>query len=114
MRTSFIVLSALFLAGCAGQTATNNNTAAFSATYECNNGEQIQVHYLPPDEATITLDERSIDMHIAVSGSGARYVGDGLEWWTKGSGPGSSATLFAHDPATGASGERITRCTESG
>lgn len=50
-------------------------------------------------------------MRIAVSGSGARYVSDGLEWWTKGSGAGAAGTLFRH-LADGTSGEIIESCVE--
>lgn len=53
----------------------------------------------------------SYNMQIAVSGSGSRYVGGELEWWAKGSGPGSVSTLFRH-MADGTSGELIEFCTE--
>jgi len=51
-------------------------------------------------------------MQIAMSASGARYVGGELEWWTKGSGSGSEATLFSHLP-DGTSGESVEVCIES-
>ncbi|MGV8923351.1 MAG: MliC family protein, partial [Thermomonas sp.] len=43
------------------------------------------------------------------SGSGARYVGSDLEWWTKGSGSGSEGTLLRHQ-ADGTSGEIVESC----
>jgi len=49
-------------------------------------------------------------LNIARSGSGARYVGDGLQWWTK----GLSEATFAALPA----GEEIAppgvRCVSPG
>ncbi len=41
-------------------------------------------------------------MSLAISASGARYVGGGLVWWTKGSGPGSAGTLYREQAGTAA------------
>jgi membrane-bound inhibitor of C-type lysozyme len=46
---------------------------------------------------------------LFVSASGARYVGGGLEWWIKGSSPGSEGTLFRY-VADGTAGESIEHC----
>lgn len=83
-----------------------------SAVYEyrCESGEAIAAVYPETDSATVQYKGRDYDMQIAVSASGSRYVGGGLEWWTKGSGPGSEGTLF-HHMADGTSGEIIERCT---
>lgn len=51
-------------------------------------------------------------MKNAVSGSGARYVGDDLEWWTKGSGAGAYGSLIHHN-TDGTSGDTIEICAES-
>lgn len=72
--------------------------------YRCESGETIT--------ATIQYRGQSHEMQIAVSGSGARYVGEDLEWWTKGSGAGAAGTLFRH-LADGTSGEIIESCAES-
>lgn len=80
--------------------------------YRCESGETIATTYPSTDSATIRYKGGSYDMHIAVSGSGSRYVGGELEWWTKGSGPGSEGTLLRH-MADGTSGERIELCTKS-
>lgn len=50
-------------------------------------------------------------MTIAISASGARYVGGGLEWWTKGSGPGSAGTLFRH--VNDGTGEIVEQCVQA-
>lgn len=78
--------------------------------YRCESGETIAATYPSTDSATVQYKGSNYDMHIAVSASGARYVGGELEWWTKGSGPGSEGTLFRH-MADGTSGEIIERCT---
>lgn len=79
--------------------------------YRCESGETIAAAYSSTDSATVQYKGSSYNMQIAISGSGARYVGGELEWWTKGSGPGSEGTLFRH-MADGTSGEIIELCTE--
>jgi membrane-bound inhibitor of C-type lysozyme len=79
--------------------------------YRCESGEAIAATYPSTDSATVQYKGGNYNMHIAVSGSGARYVGGELEWWTKGAGPGSEGALF-HHMADGTSGERIELCTE--
>ena len=79
--------------------------------YRCESGETIAATYSATDSAMIRYKGSTYDMQIAISGSGSRYVGGDLEWWTKGSGPGSEGTLFRH-VANGASGESIELCTE--
>ncbi len=80
--------------------------------YRCKSGEAIAATYPSTDLATIQYKDRIYNMRIAVSGSGARYVGSELEWWTKGSGIGSEGTLFRHN-ADGTSGDSVEVCTES-
>lgn len=88
--------------------------AAASAVhnYLCRSGETIVATYPSTDSAIIKYKGSSYNMQIAVSASGARYVGGKLEWWTKGSGAGSEGTLFRHMTA-GTSGQSIEHCTES-
>ncbi|WP_132998612.1 MliC family protein [Luteimonas arsenica] len=68
--------------------------------------------YPSTDSATVQYKGSSYSMQIAVSASGARYVGNDLEWWTKGSGAGSDGTLFRHN-ADGTSGDLIEQCIQS-
>ncbi|GJQ59034.1 MAG: hypothetical protein D8M57_04420 [Candidatus Scalindua sp. AMX11] len=79
--------------------------------YRCESGEMIATTYPSTDSATVQYKGSNYNMKIAVSGSGSRYVGGELEWWTKGSGPKSEATLF-HHMADGTTGESIEICTE--
>lgn len=79
--------------------------------YRCDSGATITATYLATDSATVHYKGSNYSMQIAVSGSGSRYVGGGLEWWTKGSGPGSEGMLLRH-LADGTSGESMELCTE--
>jgi len=80
--------------------------------YRCESGETIAVTYPSTGSARVEYKGRDYDMRIAVSGSGSRYVAGELEWWAKGSGPGSEGTLLRH-LADGTSGEALEMCTES-
>lgn len=63
--------------------------------YECADGQKIEVGYPTPDSAVLKTAEHSYNLAIARSGSGARYVGYGLQWWTKGMVNASLAKLKA-------------------
>lgn len=80
--------------------------------YRCKSGETIAAVYSTPDTASVQYKGRDYRMKITVSASGARYVGNGLEWWTKGTGQGAEGTLLRHLD-DGTSGEIIERCTET-
>lgn len=62
-------------------------------SYRCEGGATLVAAYPDTDTATLRYQGRTHHLRIARSASGARYVGDGLEWWTKGSGKGSEGTL---------------------
>ena len=74
--------------------------------------QMIAATYPSTDSATINYKGSDYSMQIAVSASGARYVGGGFEWWTKGSGAGSEAILF-HHMADDTSGSIVELCSES-
>lgn len=109
------VLLLLALAGCVppGLAASSGRDArAAPTTYHCESGRTVEASYLSDATAAVAYRGRTYPMTIAVSASGARYVGGGLEWWTKGSGPGSEGLLFRHE-ADGTSGERVEFCTQA-
>ena len=85
--------------------------AASVHKYQCKSGEMIAATYPSTDSATINYKGSDYSMQISVSASGARYVGGGFEWWTKGSGVGSEAILF-HHMADDTSGSIIEACSE--
>lgn len=120
LLVSFTLSSALLVSACSGSPQDNADVQAPAAAppatsvhnYRCESGETIAATYPSAESATVQYKGSNHKMQIAVSGSGARYVGGGLEWWTKGSGPGSEGTLFLHG-ADGTSGEIIEFCKES-
>ena len=101
-----VLASALFAAGCAPDdraavetgSASEPQTYPIKQNYNCESGQVVKVSYSSVDTATVQYQGKTREMRVAVSGSGARYVGNGMEWWTKGSGPGSEGTLFRHQP----------------
>lgn len=107
----------VFLSAC-GQSSTDgpasaeqSSDASLSFKYQCESGKTIKVSYPTDSTAVMEYDNRRLQMEIAVSGSGARYVGERLEWWTKGSGEGASGTLFRH-LEDGTSGGAIEQCAQ--
>ena len=117
---SLAISSILLLSACASSPQEPEGAQASAATpstssvhnYRCESGEAITATYPSTDSATVKYKARNYDMKIAVSASGARYVGEDLEWWTKGSGTGSEGTLFRHLP-DGTTGEIVESCTTS-
>jgi membrane-bound inhibitor of C-type lysozyme len=107
--------SALLVSACAGFPQNDPGSQAMLSPsahhYQCKSGKTIAATYNSTDSARVQYEGTTYDLHIAVSGSGARYVGDELEWWTKGSGKGSEGTLFQHMD-DGTSGDIIERCQE--
>lgn len=112
-----MVALAFWLTGCAhrdhkDQHNTTNATGTVSlARYQCQSGAHIQASYPTDDTAIIRYQGTTYRMHIAVSASGARYAGDTLEWWTKGTDPGAAATLFTH--TSDGTGDTIERCRQA-
>lgn len=74
-------------------TARRSGPMPETITYRCADGSSVEARYPTSDTAKITHSGRSTDMSIAVSASGARYVGGGLEWWTKGMTQGTLSRL---------------------
>ncbi|WP_374472846.1 MliC family protein [Phenylobacterium sp.] len=75
-----------------------------AAVLHCENGETVEVGYAG-DLAIVTYKNRKHTMRTAISGSGARYVGEGLEWWTKGFEEGTIAVLPPGEQVS--TGERV-------
>lgn len=94
------------------QTPVAASSTSSVHNYRCESGETIVATYPATDTATVQYKGGTYNMQIAVSGSGSRYIGGGLEWWTKGLGPGSEGILLRHKADT-TSGEIIERCKES-
>ncbi|MBF7053097.1 MliC family protein [Halomonas sp. KAO] len=115
--TLLSIASLLLVAGCASSPeesvdSREQRAAAASSMhhYRCESGTTIAAAYPDSDSATVQYQDERYPMRIAVSASGARYVGGGLEWWTKGSGAGAEGMLVRHQE-DGTSGEILERCT---
>lgn len=64
--------------------------------YVCEDGRILRALYPDPRTAQVTLEGSVHRLTQAVSGSGARYVGEGLQWWIKGD-EGMLASLKADE-----------------
>ena len=116
---AFLTLASTLLVSACGSSGPDEMAAQtpgaipptpFVYNYRCESGETIAATYPSTNSAEVRYKGDDYNMQIAVSASGARYVGDGLEWWTKGSAPGADGTLFHHQD-DGTSGEIIEHCT---
>jgi len=79
--------------------------------YDCNSGTQIKARYPDVNTAVVDYNASRHRMHVGMSADGARYVGDSLEWWTRGTGPNAEATLFVHAD-DGSTGRLLETCRE--
>ena len=111
MRTVFIITAAaLSLCACANTTALSaRGQSDASYSYVCDSGNTVIARYPSDSTAIVRYLGATYKMQIAVSASGARYVGNGMQWWTKGSGAGSHGTMFKHNADTTA-GQRLESC----
>lgn len=64
-----------------------------AASYRCANGERLRVSYRRQDAAMITYRGETHFLPLAKSASGARYAGDGWQWWIKGQAEGALSRL---------------------
>ncbi|WP_205763563.1 META domain-containing protein [Pseudopontixanthobacter vadosimaris] len=97
----------LILSTPSGMTITARRTSA-QTVYRCTDGTMVQASYPTTETARLTRDGRTIDMNIAVSASGARYVGGGMQWWTKGMREGMLSPLGAGETMASAPGVTCT------
>ena len=81
-------------------------------SYQCESGTQVDVRYPDTETAQITYQGNSYELAIAMSASGARYLGKGLEWWSKGTGPGASGTLARVNAESVGDAQIIERCEQ--
>lgn len=108
---SFVAIT-LVLAGCTTTTAIPDPAADDASAwtiYACESGKQVAATYPTTETARVRYQGQEHQMQIAISGSGARYVSDTLEWWTKGSETGAMGTLLTHQ-ADGTSGDVLENC----
>lgn len=95
------VAAALMLTLCACTSAPSDKNRTW-VHYACSDGQTLQAAYPDARIALIKLKGDTHVLHIAVSGSGARYIGEGWQWWTKGMHDGRLAPLAAGEAIAGA------------
>ena len=100
VRCNIAAMAALIMTGC---TATPTNHAAW-VNYACSNGQSVQATYPDTNTAVIKLQSETHTLHVALSGSGARYTGEGWQWWTKGMHDGMLAPLAPGESIASAHG----------
>lgn len=85
--------------------------SAAAVGYACESGKTIAVAY--PDAQTVRLSYEGKDYVLTsvVSASGARYAGQGLEWWTASRGETESGTLSRAGQGDQAGGVIVERCS---
>jgi len=64
------------------KTVASASTEVDLTSYTCKSGAVVQAQYPTEDKATVKYKDKTYALNSAVSASGARYVGEGLEWWT--------------------------------
>jgi len=89
-------------------TAPQSATVAKAMTYTCDDRRTLEVTYPDHDTAVLTFDGDVHRLHIAISASGARYVGDRWQWWTKGMHEGWLAPLKPGETIASARGVSCT------
>jgi membrane-bound inhibitor of C-type lysozyme len=107
------LVSTVLLVGCANLTQGQASQALKTNlhTYQCESGETISAAYPSVDFAVVQYQGNIYSVTIAVSASGSRYVGEGLEWWSKGVDEGSEGALFKHLD-DGTTGDSVEICTK--
>lgn len=83
-----VVLPALVLAACSNTppapVAEAEPPASAWTIYVCDDGRVVQALYPDARTARVRTPDGEHALRVAVSGSGARFVGEGLQWWIKG------------------------------
>ncbi|MBA3812450.1 MAG: MliC family protein [Caulobacteraceae bacterium] len=96
MRVASAVFAAIFLVGApaASQPRPSGSTASVTL-YTCRDGATVRARYPDAVTAVIRYRGRIHRLKSATSADGVRYVGDGLQWWTKGLTRGAISPLPA-------------------
>ncbi|MGH7026345.1 DUF4232 domain-containing protein [Brevundimonas sp.] len=79
--------------------------------YACESGKVVTVTYPDTETARVSYDGRDYFLTSSVSASGARYAGQGLEWWTASRNGQESGTLSRLGANPQAAATVIERCS---
>jgi len=72
--------------------------------YVCEDGRTVRATYPDPDTAIVDVGGVKRTLKIAISASGARYIGEGVQWWAKGMDQGQLSPLAAGEDIATAPG----------
>jgi membrane-bound inhibitor of C-type lysozyme len=92
-------------------TAPAGATSAATTVFACANGETARAAYPDTETAIVEYQGRTHTLKAVPAASGARYIGEGLQWWTQGADKAAVAPLGVGE--TMAKGGVIT-CTRQG
>jgi membrane-bound inhibitor of C-type lysozyme len=106
IRTAHLFIGGLILAACAE--AAPAPPAGASTTYLCTDGRKVVASYPDTRTAVVTLRGQTHTLTAALSADGVRYVGDGWQWWTKGTTEGTLAQLKPEEQVASAPGVACT------
>lgn len=84
---------------------------AAAVGYACESGKTVVVAYPDAQTARVSYEGKDYALTSVVSASGARYAGQGLEWWTASRGETESGTLSRMGQGDQAGGVIIERCS---
>jgi len=84
---------------------------AAAVGYACESGKTVVVAYPDAQTARVSYEGKDYVLTSVVSASGARYAGQGLEWWTASRGETESGTLSRMGQGDQAGGVIIERCS---
>ncbi|WP_303718120.1 DUF4232 domain-containing protein [Brevundimonas naejangsanensis] len=84
---------------------------AAAVGYACESGKTVVVAYPDAQTARVSYEGKDYVLTSVVSASGARYAGQGLEWWTASRGETESGTLSRMGQGGQAGGVIIERCS---
>ncbi|MBD3834187.1 DUF4232 domain-containing protein [Brevundimonas bullata] len=119
-RTAVVLMTCLGLTAAACSQEAPPTTAPVEAPvaplaaavgYACESGKVVTVTYPDTETARVSYDGRDYVLASAVSASGARYAGQGLEWWTASRDGQESGTLSRLAPNETTGGTIIERCS---
>lgn len=106
IHRSLLAACLFILTGCVATTTDHAaaNSAPSWTSYTCSDGQVVQAAYPDTNTALVRIKGETHSLHISLSGSGARYTGDGWQWWTKGMQDGMLAPLAANETIANAPG----------
>ena len=93
---------------------TEEAVTGVSIAYDCESGNSLSVIYAKDRTAALTYEGESYRLRPVTSGSGARYAGPGLEWWSATRDGREEGRLSRLDADGRPQGIELERCVRKG